>query len=319
MTFKHTLRVAVVLLAVLAMSGIAHADDVKQCQPEGASCDTGGGSDKKCCAGLVCTTDGPGKNTKCQKSGGGGDPHFIGLDGSTYEFHGVSGLNFMLVTEPESQLNAQFHNLGMHADNTYIKALGFVHAPSGHRVTVDTKLEDCSAGVPLGHALAIEVDGKLVDSKLETTVNHPSLDATLLQLLKDKGMVVDYHATNHDGQLAEHLSIHSNRLKYTIHRNAGSCHLDMDMAVLDPELLGSTSMHGVLGQTARWVSKPDARQVVQGDESEYIESTLTSRDSKYSILSSAARAGQATRRMLFAPLDPSASTLAHAQIHHWNA
>ena len=362
MTFKHTLRVAVVLLAVLAMSGIAHADDVvRVCAPVPVriSCRHPQSSHRNsvhrssaslrahpatpvvavtrsaapawCAPQMALARTPSARNVRCCDTpiakaqhvfitaGGGGDPHFIGLDGSTYEFHGVSGLNFMLVTEPESQLNAQFHNLGMHADNTYIKALGFVHAPSGHRVTVDTKLEDCSAGVPLGHALAIEVDGKLVDSKLQTTVNHPSLDATLLQLLKDKGMVVDYHATNHDGQLAEHLSIHSDRLKYTIHRNAGSCHLDMDMAVLDPELLGSTSMHGVLGQTARWVSKPDARQVVQGDESEYIESTLTSRDSKYSILSSAARAGQATRRMLFAPLDPSASTLAHAQIHHWNA
>ena len=219
-------------------------------------------------------------------AGGGGDPHFIGLDGSTYEFHGVSGLHFVLVTEPESQLNAQFHNLGMHADSTYIKALGFVHAPSGHQVTVDTKLEDCSAGVPTGHALAMEVNGKLVDSKLQTTINHAILNATLLQLLKDGGVVVDYHAAHHmDGNLAEHLSIHTKRLKFNIHRNAGSCHLDVDMALMDPELLAPGSMHGVLGQTARWVpATPDAVQVVQGDESEYIESTLTSRDSKYSLI-----------------------------------
>ena len=218
-------------------------------------------------------------------AGGGGDPHFIGLDGSTYEFHGVSGLNFMLVTEPESQLNAQFHNLGMREDNTYIKALGFVHAPSGHRVTVDSGIEDCRAGIPVGHALAIEVDGKPMDTKLQTTVNHPTLNTTLLQLLKDGGVVVDYHAVHHeDGNLAEHLSIHSDRLKYNIHRNAGACHLDVDLAVLDPELLGSTSMHGVLGQTARWVSKPEAMQVLQGDEGDYIESTLNSRDSKYSMV-----------------------------------
>ena len=217
--------------------------------------------------------------------GGGGDPHFVGLDGSTYDFNGVSGLHFVLVTEPESQLNAQFHNLGMHADNTYIKALGFVHAPSGHQVTVDSGIEDCRAGIPVGHALAIEVDGKRVDAKLQTTVNRPYLNATLLQLLKDGGVVVDYRATKRDNELSEHLVVRTKRVMYTIHRNAGSCHLDVDMAVLDQELLGSTSMHGVLGQTARWVSKPEAGQVVQGDESEYIESTLTSRDSKYSILS----------------------------------
>ena len=239
-------------------------------------------------------------------AGGGGDPHFIGLDGSTYDFHGVSGLHFMLVTEPESQLNAQFHNLGMHSDSTYIKALGFVHAPSGHQVTVDTKLEDCSAGVPTGHALAIDIDGKQV----ETTTEYSTLNNTALQLLKEPELVLDYHVKREaTGQLAEHLFIHSDRIKYNIHRNAGACHLDVDLTVLDPQLLGSSNMHGVLGQTARWVSKPQASHVVQGDEADYIESTLTSRDSKYSMVNAHNTARRMLTTLVVAP------TAAHAVAH----
>lgn len=219
-------------------------------------------------------------------AGAAGDPHFIGLDGSSYDFHGVSGLVFNLVSEPESQLNALFHNLNMPTgDNTFIKALGLQQ--SGHGVVVDLGVDDCVAGVASNHTLHIAIDGGApVDPAHLSTITHPAVKGTLLQLHKDRDLTVDYRATHGNASgVDEHVTLRTDRLMYTIHRQAGACHLDVDMAVLDAALLGATTMHGVLGQTARWVgTNASAKNAVIGDESDYIESGLLTHDSKFAVV-----------------------------------
>ncbi len=185
-------------------------------------------------------------------------------------------------------MNALFHNLNMDSmgEATFIKAVGFQHIPSNHRVTVDAGLDDCVSGVPAAHTLQIRVDDAPAVSKAQlSTITHPAVNGTLLQLLKDKAMTVDYRAS-HGAEASEHITVRTDRLMYTIHRHAGACHLDIDMAILDPALLSesASTMHGVLGQTARWVGATSGSGTLLGDESDYVESGLLSHESKFAMV-----------------------------------
>lgn len=321
----HTAVAQVCRLARRSRSrpGIPHRPH-PQCTAIGAQCD-GVNWDwyvAPCCNGGSCLSNGavrPGYPSYCQGGGSAsGDPHFVGLNGAKYEFQGASDMHFVLVTEPQSQLNAHFHNLGM-GEATFIKALGLTHAPSGHSVTVDSNVEDCTAGAPAGKqggteihqctsfltdlAMAIHVDGKPV----ALAALHHAEHKLGTKLLRDKGLHVYYRTHGNGTNKEEHVELRTARVMYTVHRTAGSCHLDLDMALLTGAFVGyarmhamhpttcstphqhrehSGLMHGVLGQTARLLGERGAA-TLHFDEGMFLESGLLSADSSASLLGTA--------------------------------
>lgn len=152
-----------------------------------------------------------------------GDPHFHGFDGSTYDFQGMPGHVFNIISDSTLQVNAKF-----------------VESPVDHRTFMGR------FGIRIGG------DHIFMDANTqEVRVNgFPVAEDESVELVSDlaKGIVTHFH---------HHVMITLGGYRFGIFRrkHTGGYHLD-----LTSEINSFSNPHGILGQTAQYLTKGEEAQ-----------------------------------------------------------
>ena len=181
-----------------------------------------------------------------------GDPQFVGLRGQSYQVHGVAGVVYNIVSDTQLQYNSRF--VFLDSGNCPVvdgkKQKGcFSHAGSylgelGLKTSAGDRIRVQSGDAATGFA-AISVNGKSLE-----------LGATLL--LADNMGSVSYNST--------HLtSINIGNWAFAFENS--DMFINQRVRVLDSRRLRS---HGLLGQTWKEATYPNAVKFVQGAVDDYV-------------------------------------------------
>jgi hypothetical protein len=176
-----------------------------------------------------------------------GDPHFVGFDGSKFNFDGVSGEVFSIISDPSFELNARFERMMVKDVNgTWISEVGAV--AKGFSMVFNPR-----TGVLVNENFL--VSDKFADAAGNTVV-----------VSAENGVI--------SSVVVESTSY---AIMFTVQTaNNGNKYLDMTSSIVAIP----SSIHGILGQTASFLVKGEAPQpatsndkqgagVIQGKATDY--------------------------------------------------
>eukprot|EP00271_Cylindrocystis_brebissonii_P004395 TRINITY_DN1604_c0_g1_i2.p1 TRINITY_DN1604_c0_g1~~TRINITY_DN1604_c0_g1_i2.p1 ORF type:complete len:281 (+),score=57.20 TRINITY_DN1604_c0_g1_i2:215-1057(+) len=271
----HWVILASILLLSLA-TPLVNADDKDKDTDKTAATDgmykCGGGKEDECakacmndklCAsykydpfGILAGKYGKGKDMVCYffstSSGGKGEPHFHGADGSRFDFSGVPDTTYTLFTDAHLQMNAffggRFGQWGedSHHSITWMRKIAIFH---GHHTLALEARDGAEWAYGSGYMARISFDGQ--DLTLSQAGDMAELaDGVTVSWLAAKSKsvddVVDVYEVEIPGVLKMKLTL---RPEVALLRTAedGTVHFDIDVQYVQL----STSAHGILGQTYR--------------------------------------------------------------------
>jgi len=191
---------------------------------------------------------------RCKDSGGFvvGDPQFVGLRGQQYQVHGVSGEVYNIVSDLDLQYNSRFVFLD-HGDCPVVngkKQKGCWSHPGSY-------LGDLGLKTRAGDKIRI-VSGAAKDGFELVEVNGKALEQGETILLSDDMGAVSMNST--------HLvSVQIGKWDFAFENS--DMFVNQRVRVLDARGLRS---HGLLGQTWRDTTYPNAIKYIQGQVDDYV-------------------------------------------------
>lgn len=200
------------------------------------------------------------------QSAGIGDPHFLGFDSKWYNFEGVSGGIFNILSGPNYQFNAHLTNFeDLNVENCYMRGFG-LKIGTNHKLRVEV--------VGQGTLMA-EYNGQELTSILEPGVPVDVGDNITI------GM---YWPGIRDGQtiLVDNLDF-----RFWMYIGAGEGHADFQ---IHQKTVPKFQYHGIVGQTLRpedahasVVMLPNGEFQVYGELQDYKVTGLFEDDFKYNM------------------------------------
>ncbi|GAQ91955.1 hypothetical protein KFL_008900020 [Klebsormidium nitens] len=222
------------------------------------------------------------------------DPHFVGAYGVNYDFHGVPGRDFTLITDKDLNVNAHF--IGQDGtetgfDGTWMSALGVTWTQEDGvmrtlTISLTSEVEDQARTSEA--AFVVEVD----DVPVEEPTTIQTAGGTSDHLLhNDEGLTI---TRTFDGRSFT-LDIHSQGTLHIMlghHKHPEGNHLDFSLENLNV----TATVHGALGQTFAESHRTaiqeamsfvgsgervDQIDIVEGKDADYMTSSLLATDARF--------------------------------------
>lgn len=200
--------------------------------------------------------------------------HFVGFDGTPFDFHGHSGGYFNLLSEDLVQINSQFDDQHQGAGWTFMRSIGIKYRPSNTRIAIEL----ASAG-----KMRVTVNNRVLQPIYGTVRMQLGPNAWLRYTTRADSHSVDTVHGNADKHDRDVLYFESPHFGFSFYVLPNQLHLNMESELHTFER--GLDVHGVLGQTYGWVLADEVGDAPlrypEGEDGDYQVSGLFEDDFLY--------------------------------------